>query len=290
MTRTYISTVKFTVLTFNVTAISTVPCPPCTAACQTSPPAQNRQRLAEAARLGTDTTTTKQIRPLLPQTWNVTENGSFSAAKDAPGATWASIASGAGAPEQPPPPLKLGTWSDTQHNSLADRLGETDNGSATVFGGECLQPQTRGGEPEHVAVKLDTGEQVIKDHTVWSELYHVKSGKPPPGIAWVAYHRFRDVPWEGAAVGAMVSARLGLSLEACRIRRPLHRLPLPVVCAVAIQVLDTLAGVHARGFVHRDLKPGNLLLPEEGTSTLYLIDFGLAMRSAFAFAAGVCMY
>ena len=154
-----------------------------------------------------------------------------------------------------------------------------------MFGGESVKPQARGTEPERVAVKLDTGLQVYKDHTVWSELYHVNFGKPPPGVAWVAFHCFKNVPWEGASVDAMVSARLGPSLEACRRRRINHRLPLPVVCAVAIQALDTLAGVHSRGFVHRDLKPANLLLPDVGTDQLYLIDFGLAKRSAFPAAA-----
>ena len=43
---------------------------------------------------------------------------------------------------------------------------------------------------------------------------------------------------------------------------------------IAIQVAEALAKVHARGVVHRDLKPDNVLISEEGYPKL--IDFGLA--------------
>jgi serine/threonine protein kinase/tetratricopeptide (TPR) repeat protein len=49
--------------------------------------------------------------------------------------------------------------------------------------------------------------------------------------------------------------------------------PLRVV-EIAIQVADALAKVHARGVVHRDLKPDNVIISEEGYPKL--IDFGLA--------------
>jgi serine/threonine-protein kinase len=51
-------------------------------------------------------------------------------------------------------------------------------------------------------------------------------------------------------------------------------LPLPDVLAVADQVLDVLAAFHARGVIHRDIKPGNLFITKSGL--VKVLDFGLA--------------
>jgi eukaryotic-like serine/threonine-protein kinase len=53
----------------------------------------------------------------------------------------------------------------------------------------------------------------------------------------------------------------------------------PTVAAILDQLLDALEHVHAEGLVHRDVKPGNVLLPATGTGPLrvLLADFGLAI-------------
>lgn len=51
-------------------------------------------------------------------------------------------------------------------------------------------------------------------------------------------------------------------------------LPLEDACVLAIQVLSALAEAHGNGIVHRDVKPGNVLVDEAGNAEL--CDFGIA--------------
>src|SRR5215208_8262702 len=58
-----------------------------------------------------------------------------------------------------------------------------------------------------------------------------------------------------------------------RIRR-LGRLPVDEAIAYAIEIARALGGAHARGIVHRDVKPQNVLVDEEGSAKV--TDFGIA--------------
>ena len=51
--------------------------------------------------------------------------------------------------------------------------------------------------------------------------------------------------------------------------------PLPVdrVARIGVEVLEALEVAHARGIVHRDVKPGNIMIAEDGAK---LADFGIA--------------
>ena len=55
-------------------------------------------------------------------------------------------------------------------------------------------------------------------------------------------------------------------------------LPVPLAARACAEVADALQEAHARGIVHRDVKPGNILLAaaESGEPHTYLTDFGLA--------------
>ncbi len=52
------------------------------------------------------------------------------------------------------------------------------------------------------------------------------------------------------------------------------RLPVAEVLALVEQLLDVLEAAHARGVVHRDLKPDNLFLTTRGE--VKVLDFGSA--------------
>ncbi len=58
-----------------------------------------------------------------------------------------------------------------------------------------------------------------------------------------------------------------------RIRRG-GRLPIPEAVAYAIEIARALGAAHARHIVHRDVKPQNVLIDEEGSSKV--TDFGIA--------------
>ena len=64
--------------------------------------------------------------------------------------------------------------------------------------------------------------------------------------------------------------------EGDSLKKTIARSPLSVegTLYVVIQVADGLAEAHSHGIVHRDIKPGNVMMTEK--SGVKIVDFGLA--------------
>ncbi|MCA9563728.1 MAG: protein kinase, partial [Myxococcales bacterium] len=117
-----------------------------------------------------------------------------------------------------------------------------------------------------------------------------------PGI--VTIHDFGVIPKETAAAsGGRLSASSPYLVMEWLSGGSLDTHPpgdWPHLRAVLLAILDALAHAHARGVVHRDIKPGNVLF-DSRTNRLKLIDFGLAAVSledsgSEAFTAGTPEY
>ena len=70
-----------------------------------------------------------------------------------------------------------------------------------------------------------------------------------------------------------------------RLRRP-PGLPIDETLTIAVQIADALHRAHRAGIVHRDMKPGNVMLVRRagpsGAPDVKLLDFGLAARTTVA--------
>ena len=79
-----------------------------------------------------------------------------------------------------------------------------------------------------------------------------------------------DIGREGSVEFLVMEYIEGESLEA-RLRK--GALPIEEALRIAIQIAGALDAAHRKGVVHRDLKPGNVMLTRSGAK---LLDFGLA--------------
>ncbi len=112
----------------------------------------------------------------------------------------------------------------------------------------------------HLLTEARTRERLAAEARAVAGLSH-------PGIVAVY-----DVDVDGEAPGVVLELVEGESLAA-RLARD-ESLPPDEAARIAAEVGEALLHAHQRGVVHRDVKPGNILLEPDGRARL--VDFGIA--------------
>lgn len=118
-----------------------------------------------------------------------------------------------------------------------------------------------------VAIKLEKRDAKYPQLHYESRIYSALSGTE--GIPRMLYSGV-----EGG-YNVLVIEELGKDMEHIRAQTLSGRLPLNQVLSVAQKTLRVVERFHNHGFVHRDIKPDNLLTGIDGHG-IYLIDFGLS--------------
>ena len=122
--------------------------------------------------------------------------------------------------------------------------------------------------PQHLSESSEVRARFEREARTVSNLNH-------PNICTL-----HDVGQEGSTDYLVMELVEGETLADRLERGPL---PMPEVLRLGIQVADALDRAHRAGVVHRDLKPGNVMLTRAGAK---LMDFGLARAMGAAETAG----
>jgi len=110
-------------------------------------------------------------------------------------------------------------------------------------------------------------ERFLREAQIGTTLAH-------PGIA-----RVYEVEMWGSTPYVVMELLHGQSLRE-RLRAVGHGLPWRDMLSIGIQAADALAAAHAREILHRDIKPDNLYLCDDGTTKV--VDFGIAFLASAA--------
>ncbi|WP_328477102.1 serine/threonine protein kinase [Actinoplanes sp. NBC_00393] len=119
-----------------------------------------------------------------------------------------------------------------------------------------------------VAVKLPAGDTRAA-HLAWREA-RLAARLSHPGIA--AVHDYREAVRPDGSVAPFVVMEL-LSGETVAARLVDGPIPWGEAVSIGTAVAEALAAAHAAGVVHRDIKPGNVMLCPGGVK---LLDFGIS--------------
>ena len=142
-----------------------------------------------------------------------------------------------------------------------------------------------GHHPGHgldVAIKVMTGKQVLRPHSREAFRNEVRAvaGLDHPAIVRVFDHGEIPAAAEQLSRGRLTAGTPYLVMELVRggSLRTVQPQSWDALRSALLELLEALAHAHARGVIHRDLKPGNVLVaaPDEAGAGLRITDFGLA--------------
>ena len=121
-----------------------------------------------------------------------------------------------------------------------------------------------------VAVKLEPVLSSSQQLEFESKLYSIMTGGPGiPHMRWFGRDKENHV---------LVIDLLGKSLEDL-LDECGRQMSLKTVLMIADQVLSSVEFIHNKGFIHRDIKPDNILMGRDKEANhIFFIDFGLAKK------------
>ena len=164
----------------------------------------------------------------------------------------------------------------TRDSNPESRIGGKVGGyrieSVLGVGGMGIVYRASGPDNKRVALKL------IKEDLAWDETFLRRFRREARIAQTVSNPHVVPVLDTGEHDGLPYLA--ALFIEGGSLERRLERtgpLDVPTVVRICAQVADGLAALWAAGMVHRDIKPGNILL--DPAENAFITDFGLAKDS-----------
>jgi eukaryotic-like serine/threonine-protein kinase len=159
-----------------------------------------------------------------------------------------------------PSPLKIGAGKHLAHYQIISMIGA--GGMGEVYLAEDMRLRRK------VALKMLSPELTRDERGLrrFEHEAHAASALNHPNILTI--HEFGQADGQHYIACEFIE---GVTLRQCLVN---GRLDLNTAVDIAIQIASALAAAHARGIVHRDIKPDNVIVRTDGI--VKVLDFGIA--------------